>query len=98
MFLCLGGEPRTQWADEDGIPTDPSGYVLTGPDLLREEGARKTGPWTATRWRSRPVPRDCSSRATPATARSSGSGAAVGEGAMAVALAERRLRELEEES
>ena len=97
MFLCLGGEPRTGWADEAGIPTDASGYVLTGPDLLR--GGKR--------------PRGLAAGPRPAGARDRlpglfiagdarhGSvkrvGGAVGEGAMAVALAEQRLREMESE-
>jgi thioredoxin reductase (NADPH) len=35
LFLCLGGVPRTHWAEEVGISRDEGGYLLTGPDLLR---------------------------------------------------------------
>jgi thioredoxin reductase (NADPH) len=35
LFLCLGGLPNTQWAAEVGIIRDESGYLVTGPDLLR---------------------------------------------------------------
>lgn len=35
LFLCLGGEPHTQWAEEVGIIRDEAGYLVTGPDLLR---------------------------------------------------------------
>ena len=35
LFLCLGGVPQTQWAAQAGIICDGGGYVVTGPDLLR---------------------------------------------------------------
>jgi thioredoxin reductase (NADPH) len=35
LFVCIGGEPQTQWATDVGIVCDPSGYLVTGPDLLR---------------------------------------------------------------
>jgi thioredoxin reductase (NADPH) len=35
LFLCLGGTPRTDWAAEVGIVRDDAGYLVTGPDLLR---------------------------------------------------------------
>jgi thioredoxin reductase (NADPH) len=38
LFLCLGGVPHTQWAAEAGVLCDSGGYILTGPDLLRNGG------------------------------------------------------------
>jgi thioredoxin reductase (NADPH) len=35
LFLCLGGVPHTQWAQEVGILRDEGGYLVTGPDLLK---------------------------------------------------------------
>jgi thioredoxin reductase (NADPH) len=35
LFLCLGGIPHTEWAEEVGIVRDEAGYLITGPDLLR---------------------------------------------------------------
>ena len=35
LFLCLGGVPNTQWATEVGIVRDDNGYLVTGPDLIR---------------------------------------------------------------
>src|ERR687891_2017399 len=35
LFLCLGGIPHTQWAEEAGIIRDEAGYLVTGPDLLK---------------------------------------------------------------
>ena len=95
LFLCLGGVPSTGWARESGVAVDERGYILTGPDLL-DRGARPAG------W---PLDRDPLALETSvpgffaagdvrhgSTKRVAG---AVGEGAMAVALAHRRFEELE---
>jgi thioredoxin reductase (NADPH) len=37
FFLCLGGVPQTQWAAEAGVLCDSSGYIITGPDLMRND-------------------------------------------------------------
>jgi thioredoxin reductase (NADPH) len=94
LFLCIGGEPRTAWATEKGFEIDQAGYLLTGPDLLR--GGDRPASW--------PLERDplaletCVPGIFAAGDVRHGStkrvAAAVGEGAMAVALAERRLEEL----
>jgi thioredoxin reductase (NADPH) len=94
LFLCLGGVPRTGWADAAGVRLDPRGFILTGPDLLAG-GARPEG------W---PLDRDPLALETSvpgvfaAGDVRSGSvkrvAGAVGDGAMAVALAHRRLEEL----
>jgi thioredoxin reductase (NADPH) len=94
LFLCIGGQPRTGWAENAGVRTDRAGYILTGPDLL-EAGRRPEG------W---PLDRDPLALETSvpglfaagdvrhgSAKRVAG---AVGEGAMAVALAHRRLEEL----
>jgi thioredoxin reductase (NADPH) len=94
LFLCIGGVPRTQWADGAGVKTDRNGFICTGPDLL-EDGRRPDG------W---PLDRDPLALETTrpglfaAGDARSGSvkrvGSAVGEGSMAVALTFRRLEEL----
>ena len=33
LFVCIGGEPRTQWAADDQLALDQRGYLLTGSDL-----------------------------------------------------------------
>ena len=97
LFICIGGIPRTQWAAGSGVRTDDAGFVLTGPDLL-ENGHRPEG------W---PLDRDPLALETSlpglfaagdvrhgSTKRVAG---AVGEGAMAITLAYRRLDELHRE-
>jgi thioredoxin reductase (NADPH) len=95
LFVCIGGTPRTGWAANAGVRLDAAGYILTGPDLL-SDGQRPAG------W---PLERDPLALETSvpglfaagdvrhgSTKRVAG---AVGEGAMAAALAYRRLAEIE---
>jgi thioredoxin reductase (NADPH) len=95
MFLCLGGVPRTGWAEASGVRTGPRGFIVTGPDLL-EDGKRPQG------W---PLDRDPLALETSVPGFFAAGdvrhgstkrvGGAVGEGAMAVALAHLRLTEIE---
>lgn len=94
LFLCIGGVPRTGWCADAGVATDGAGYILTGPDLL--DAGRRPAGW--------PLDRDPLALETSipgvfaagdvrhGSAKRVGS--AVGEGAMAVQLAFRRLAEL----
>ena len=94
LFLCLGGLPRTGWAAQSGVATDPAGYILTGPDLL-DAGRRPEG-WQLAR---DPLALETSAPGLfvagdarhGSTKRVAG---AVGDGAMAAALVHRRLGEL----
>ncbi len=95
VFLCIGGRPRTDWAAGAGVTTDGAGYILTGPDLLRE-GRRPAG-WALDRdplalETSIPGVFAAGDARHGSTKRVAG---AVGEGAMAAALAFRRLAELD---
>ena len=95
LFACIGGVPRTAWADDVGVAHDAAGYILTGPDLL--DHGRRPAAW--------PLDRDPLALETSipglfaagdarhgSTKRVAG---AVGEGAMAMALVHRRLAELQ---
>src|SRR6185503_1548483 len=44
LFLCVGGVPRTEWAAEAGVERDAAGYLITGPDLLRNGRAPEYWP------------------------------------------------------
>ena len=91
LFVCIGGDPQTQWAEGIGMVRDEAGYIVTGPDLLRE-GRRMHG-WPLDRdpyyletsipgvFAAGDVRHDAVRRCA----------AAVGEGAMAVAFVHRVL-------
>jgi thioredoxin reductase (NADPH) len=91
MFVFIGAAPRTDWLDGVVI-RDDRGFVVAGPDLPAEDGARPAG-WTADR---APYHLETSvpgvfvagdARADSAKRVAS----AVGEGAMAVMLVHRYL-------
>jgi thioredoxin reductase (NADPH) len=44
LFICIGGEPHTDWAVEVGIVRDEAGYLVTGPDLLQGGQPPKSWP------------------------------------------------------
>jgi thioredoxin reductase (NADPH) len=43
LFVCIGGEPQTDWAQSIGMMRDEGGYLLTGPDLVRN--GRRPPSW-----------------------------------------------------
>jgi thioredoxin reductase (NADPH) len=94
LFICIGGRPHTAWCPNEGVVIDPAGYILTGPDLL-DDGTRPEC-WTLDRdplalETSRPGLFAAGDVRHGSTKRVAG---AVGEGAMAAALAFHRLTEL----
>lgn len=36
LFVCIGGNPNTEWAKDTAIVRDPQGYLMAGPDLLTD--------------------------------------------------------------
>lgn len=95
LFICIGGVPRTEWANSDGVVTDPSGYLVTGRDLFEKYADDGRRIWSLAR---DPYPLETSQPGLFAagdvrhgsTKRVT---AAVGEGAMAVPLIHRYLDE-----
>jgi thioredoxin reductase (NADPH) len=89
MFICIGGAPCTAWAGGTGVRVGPQGFILTGPDLIHE--GRPPGEW--------PLDRDPLALETSVPGLFAAGdvrhgaprrvGGAVGDGAMAVALAHR---------
>jgi thioredoxin reductase (NADPH) len=93
LFVCIGGMPRTGWAEGLPVTRDDAGYVVTGTDLLA--GGRPPDGWSRAR---QPFPLETSLPGLFAAGDvRSGSmkrcSAAIGEGAMAVALVHRFLAE-----
>ncbi len=94
LFIAIGGAPQTQWAERGKIRRDQAGYLLTGSDLL-DDGEIEGWPLERTPYNletSVPgffVAGDVRHGSTKRVA------GAVGEGAMAIALAYRRLEELQ---
>jgi len=92
MFICIGGAPCTEWASGTGVRVGPRGFILTGPDLIHE--GKPPAEWSLDR---DPLALETSvpglfaagdvRHGAPRRV-----GGAVGDGAMAVALAH-RLRE-----
>jgi len=88
MFVCIGGEPQTQWATPRGIQVDAAGYLLTGSALIVDPATGRPPGWLEAR---APMPLETSLPAlfaigdvrAQSTKRVS---TAVGEGAMVVKL------------
>jgi thioredoxin reductase (NADPH) len=89
LFICIGGAPCTEWAAGSGVRVGPAGFVLTGPDLILS--GERPDEW--------PLDRDPLALETSVPGLFAAGdirhgsprrvGGAVGDGAMAVALAHR---------
>ena len=94
LFVCIGGVPRTNGLAGVGLASDRAGYLCTGADVTASPDA--LGDWPLAR---PPLPLE-SNRPGLFAAGDVRSGsvkrcaAAIGEGAMAVALVHQRLAEL----
>ena len=93
LFICIGGIPRNEAARGLGIVRDRGGYLITGPDLISTP--ELLGGWPLQR---QPLPLETNLPGLFAAGDvRHGSvkrcSAAIGEGAMAVALVHRRLAE-----
>jgi thioredoxin reductase (NADPH) len=92
LFICIGGNPRTDGAAGIGLATNDAGYLVTGSDAAGDPGRG----WPLTR---EPLPLETNRPGVFAAGDvRSGSvkrcAAAIGEGSMAVALVHRRLAEV----
>jgi thioredoxin reductase (NADPH) len=93
LFICIGGEPRTDGVRGMGLGIDDAGYVTTGGDLVAL--AQREG-WTLTR---PPLPLETNLPGLFAAGdvrrgSTKRCAAAVGEGSMSVALVHQRLAEV----
>jgi thioredoxin reductase (NADPH) len=94
LFLCIGGTPHTDWCQREHVFTDSAGFILTGQDLITEQG--RPDCWDLDR---DPLPLETSRVGLFAAGdvrhgSTKRVGAAVGEGAMVAALVFTRLAEL----
>ncbi|WP_395378030.1 FAD-dependent oxidoreductase [Marinicella sp. W31] len=93
LFIAIGGKPHTEWAKETPIIRDNSGYLVTGPDLLKN--GKNPDSWPLKRqpyYLETSVPGsfaagDVRHKSVKRAA------TAVGEGAMAVTFVHRYLNE-----
>lgn len=94
VFLCIGGEPHTEWCRREHVFTDDKGYILTGRDLV--DGGKVPDCWPLDR---DPFPLETSRVGLFAAGdvrhgSTKRVAAAVGEGSMVAALVFQRLEEL----
>lgn len=97
LFICIGGAPRSEGATTAGASTDASGYLMTGSDLII--GSELLTSWPLSR---QPLPLETNLPGLFAAGDVRGGStkrcaAAIGEGAMAVAMVHRRLAETRSE-
>jgi thioredoxin reductase (NADPH) len=91
LFVCIGGEPQTQWASEVGIVRDAGGYLVTGPDLVHHGQCPKQWPLTREPYYLETSMPGLFAAGDVRHGSIKRCASAVGEGAMAVALVHRYL-------
>ena len=94
VFLCIGGEPHTEWCPREHVLTDEKGYILTGQDLVANGGPPDCWPLERD-----PLPLETSRVGLFAAGdvrhgSTKRVAAAVGEGSMVASLIFSRLAEL----
>jgi thioredoxin reductase (NADPH) len=94
LFVCIGGEPNTEWAKEVGIVRDNAGYLVTGPDLYINKELPSN--WKAERhpyFLETSIP-GCFAAGDVRHNSVKRVASAVGEGAMAVTFVHKYLKEM----
>ncbi len=94
VFLCIGGQPHTDWCSREHVFTDSAGFILTGQDLLAKGEAFDCWPIERD-----PLPLETSRVGLFAAGdvrhgSTKRVAAAVGEGSMVASLVFTRLAEL----
>jgi thioredoxin reductase (NADPH) len=94
VFLCIGGNPHSEWCSREHVLTDAKGYILTGQDLKAE--GKQPDCWPLER---DPLPLETSRVGLFAAGdvrhgSTKRVAAAVGEGSMVASLIFSRLAEL----
>lgn len=94
VFLCIGGQPHTDWCPREHVLTDAKGYILTGQDLVTNGGPPECWPLERS-----PLPLETSRVGLFAAGdvrhgSTKRVAAAVGEGSMVASLIFSRLAEL----
>jgi thioredoxin reductase (NADPH) len=94
VFVCIGGQPHTEWCPREHVLTDSKGYILTGQDLPAKGSFRECWPLERD-----PLPLETSRVGLFAAGdvrhgSTKRVAAAVGEGSMVASLIFSRLAEL----